>query len=416
MKSLEIRTLMHLMKVLLENGHSTKDIERVAVNCAHKMGLGEVKPDFDWGRCSLYDKQGRYLITSPVGFHGMNMKKVDTALFSVQSYLKDFLTVQDFNHQLIRASSIKPTYPALFIVACATGSFGLALIFGAQSLTVLGMIASVAVIGGITRQVAGYYGASNYAQVFLAAGWAGLCCGAAMRWIGEPDSALIALCPAMILVPGPHLINGVMDVVEGYISLGIKRLTSASVTLLSISAGLIVGLHIAGQVLPLKVDISSPNMAIDFLGAVLAICSYPVYFSSALKHVGYTILVGGFAHSLRWLLLAHGVTSFLADFWSCLVVGTVLGLAALWKNLSFAGVGFAAVVALVPGMYVFRTCAGIVQMATQVNAELVVEVAADFSKALVILLSISSGLLVGCGLANTGWNYLVSGCSGGSRG
>lgn len=132
MSSLEIRTLMLLMQVLLENGHPTKDTERVVMNCAHQMGLDEVKPVFDWDRCSLYDKQGKHLVTASMGFHGVNMAKVDAALLAVDSYLKNVLTAQDFQHELIRTSSTKPTQPALFVLACATGSLGLALIFGAK--------------------------------------------------------------------------------------------------------------------------------------------------------------------------------------------------------------------------------------------------------------------------------------------
>jgi hypothetical protein len=40
-------------------------------------------------------------------------------------------------------------------------------------------------------------------------------------------TALVAFCPCMVLVPGPHLLNGAIDLVRTRIALGIARLSEA---------------------------------------------------------------------------------------------------------------------------------------------------------------------------------------------
>jgi len=42
---------------------------------------------------------------------------------------------------------------------------------------------------------------------------------------------LVAVCPCVILVPGPHVLNGAMDLIAARINLGASRLVHA--TLLS---------------------------------------------------------------------------------------------------------------------------------------------------------------------------------------
>ena len=44
--------------------------------------------------------------------------------------------------------------------------------------------------------------------------------------------------PMLCLVPGVPLINGVIDVVEGYVLTGFARLTEASLLIVSIAIGL----------------------------------------------------------------------------------------------------------------------------------------------------------------------------------
>jgi uncharacterized membrane protein YjjP (DUF1212 family) len=50
----------------------------------------------------------------------------------------------------------------------------------------------------------------------------------------------------MVLVPGPHVLNGAIDLACTRISIGIARLTYAALIVLMICAGLLAGLNVGG--------------------------------------------------------------------------------------------------------------------------------------------------------------------------
>ena len=65
------------------------------------------------------------------------------------------------------------------------------------------------------------------------------------------------------------------------------------------------------------------------------------------------------------------------------------------RHIPFAGAGFAAVVALVPGVYLFRTAAGTLSLVGKVHAETVLEAtASDLASAIAIVLAMAVGLVV----------------------
>src|SRR5258708_2113695 len=69
------------------------------------------------------------------------------------------------------------------------------------------------------------------ANVFLhpscAALVAGVIGGLAVRCQLSSSLRLVAVCPCMVLVPGPHVLNGALDLINGRIHLGAARLTYA---------------------------------------------------------------------------------------------------------------------------------------------------------------------------------------------
>ncbi|WP_410962386.1 threonine/serine exporter family protein, partial [Salmonella sp. SAL4355] len=79
--------------------------------------------------------------------------------------------------------------------------------------------------------------------------------------------------------------------------------------------------------------------------------SYPVYFSMPWRMIGWPVAVGALAHALHWWALHLGASMPLAAFVSCLLVGLILVPVSHYMRIPFAGIGFAAVVALVPGVY-----------------------------------------------------------------
>src|SRR5262249_56554333 len=54
----------------------------------------------------------------------------------------------------------------------------------------------------------------------------------------------------MVLVPGPHFLNGMLDLIRGRMNLGAARLIYAVLTVVAISAGLLLGLALLGVSFP----------------------------------------------------------------------------------------------------------------------------------------------------------------------
>jgi Putative threonine/serine exporter len=83
----------------------------------------------------------------------------------------------------------------------------------------------------------------------------------------------------MVLVPGPHILNGVIDLARTRIALGIARLAYASVIVLLICAGGLFGLTTIGAKLVIAGSSLPVPLAIDVVAAGCAVASFGTFFS-----------------------------------------------------------------------------------------------------------------------------------------
>jgi uncharacterized membrane protein YjjB (DUF3815 family) len=81
---------------------------------------------------------------------------------------------------------------------------------------------------------------------------------------------------------------------------------------------------------------------------------------------------------------------------ACLVVGVIITPIADRARLPFAALAFASVVSLIPGVFLFRMASGMVDLValgTKAPQELFVQVVADGTRAILINLAMSFGLI-----------------------
>lgn len=344
------------------------------------------------GRSTGVATAPRIVLAPPTG---IAMNAVSTLMRTIDKVGVGSATESDLAAALADARKMRPADIWLFLLACATGSAALAVIFGAQDATAVGLAAGSAVLGGVARRTLAHLHVGPIGQVFTAALIAGLIGGFAVHADLSSALRLIAVCPAMILVPGPHILNAALDLLSLRIPLGFARLGYAALLLLSIGTGLAIGLAAFGTGLPPTPPGREVALGLDVLAAGIAAASYPVYFAMPLRLIWWPVVVGAVAHGLRWVVMdVWGWNIAAGALVACLFVGFALAPVARATHIPFAGIGFAAVVSLVPGVYIFRTIDALGVLTFAGGSSPSLGALTDGATAVFVIMAMAAGLVI----------------------
>jgi uncharacterized membrane protein YjjP (DUF1212 family) len=220
-----------------------------------------------------------------------------------------------------------------------------------------------------------------------------------LKWTVTPNICL--LVPALMLVPGPHLINSIHDVWENQIQAGLCRLCLAAAIVFAAALGVVAGAWPAFGAISeggAGSDQSAITLPVAIGLAGVAACGFGTFYNSPWRVVAVSIVCGMVGHGVRAVILSSGASLAIASLVACLAIGIMAGLTSHRMRLPFASVAFAGAVPMMPGVLIYQSIAGALRLsAGGMNADpsLAIATLSPFLRAAFAVAAMTIGLVAG---------------------
>lgn len=296
----------------------------------------------------------------------------------------------------------------------------LALIFGAGAgalawllagdAAAIAIVALASALGLLARQELAKRHVLLFALPFTAALIGSLLGGALITLGGTTTPGICLIVPALMLVPGPHLINGLYDIIENNMQTGIPRFGLAAGILVAAAMGIFLGGWITLGMTTVPPHHGAPadiSLWLDVVLAGIAACSFGAFYNAPWRVLWASILCGMVGHGIRYLSLHNGISLEVSTLFACLAIGVIASFAVERLRAPFATIAFAGAVPMMPGVLMFQGIAGAMQISFAGQAAalpLLAETLANLFKAGFVVGAMGMGLLIGSRVVEWGMN------------
>lgn len=392
----EVDTVALAASLLFTHGQTTERTVVAAEQLGRTLGVPvRVLPHWDELVVELdHTSFSEIVPAAPLGVHMGRVLAVETIMHQV---CDGAMSKASARPALVAAGRMPPVAILRFAIFAAIGAASLGVIYGVLDVVSLALIAVSAGAGALVRRWQGKLGGNPFLDPLSAATLAGVIGAVASRLHLSDAQSLVAFCPCMVLVPGPHILNGATDLARTRITLGVARLTYACLIVLMICTGLLIGTAIAGGTIQAGPSAAVP-FAADVIAAGCAVASFGTFFSMPWRLLPVPIAVGMLAHATRWALISFlSANAPTAAFFACLLAGLIVTPIVDRLRLPFAAVGFSAVVSMMPGFFLFRAASALLELVAigpRASADLVSAVVANGATAFLSILAMTVGLIL----------------------
>jgi uncharacterized membrane protein YjjP (DUF1212 family) len=367
-RRLETDLLLQAGRLLLEYNESTEAIHRALTTTARALtdATCRVAVSYRGVTVSLTGDEPALEPVSELRYNAAVQARVHAILEQARRRHLDVPAALDRLGAVEADTPRHSRWLAALLLAAAAASLAVLLGADAGAAAVAGVASGV---GLLARQELGRRHFSLLALPLTAAFIGAALGGLAIRlgWTASPELALIV--PALMVVPGPHFINGLLDLIDNHVPMSLARLGLATGIVLASALGVVIGVELTLPT-PLFPEPSVGghlNLASDMALAGVVTCGFAVFYNTAWRQLGLAAVGGMAGHGLRFLALSAGCWQETATLLGGLTVGAVSAWMSRSSRAPVAVIAFAGAVTMIPGLSLYRALAGALQLARQTD-------------------------------------------------
>jgi uncharacterized membrane protein YjjP (DUF1212 family) len=400
---LALRFLHVSARLLLEYNVRSQSLERRIERIARHLGVN-LQTIVEYRHVTLVLADGRSLQARAPELR-INVAVSAGALHVIDELCLDRIGLDEATKSLEAMERLAPRHGrgmVIFLFGLAAAAIAWLLRADWAAIAVSGVSSA---LGLIARQELAKRSVILFAQPFVAGLIGAALGGFAIRqgWTETPGLCLIV--PALMLVPGPHLINGVYDMLENHMQTGVCRLGFATGVLIATALGVALGAWIMlgpATVSTAPSEATPLTLPLDAALAGVAACGFGAFYNAPWRVLWVSILCGVVGHGLRYVCLDY-MSVEIATLFGCLAVGVIASVAADRLRLPFSALAFAGAVPMMPGVFIYRSIAGAIRLSaadTAVDPMLASTTLALSFQSVFVVGAITIGLLLGARLAH----------------